>query len=153
MSQYSPEYIESMNLVNDLFMQTYFTRHFDAPVNKELLAHLLCRIHDSLNEEDEGSKGQAVAQNYTDFLLPLPESLRTTETGMVHPDIVNHSQAARGLNTKMNANHRQANELKHAKELKQKLAHQQKLTQSNAPRPKMGMVPTPFGTTRKEQED
>ena len=152
MTQYDKNFVNAIKLLDNLIMDHRFTNFFDAPINKELLSHQLSMIQSQVDEDDSSSTGRASGsrdsgQSYHDFLLPLPDSLIPTETGMIHPDVVNSSQAARGLNTKMDSNHRKTQEKLN---LKQKLQHKQKLKQ-NA-RPRIGLTPTPFGTTKKKDD-
>ena len=151
MAKYDSEYIQALNALDNLTFDHRFTSFFNSPLNKELLSHKLALIEQQLKEEEdlsgETGRGKATHHNYTDFLLPLPDDLIPSETGMVHPDVVNASQASRGLDTKMDSNSRKALEQKCAKELKQKLA------MKNTNRPRMGMMPSPHGTVKRERED
>lgn len=146
MSKTDPFLVSALKTLNELLLDSRFTGQFQAPVNKELLTHKLSLLAAAMEEEsgDGGSAGST--QQYTDYLLPLPESLIPTELGAPHPDVINDSRAARGMNTKINSNSRQAQEQRLAQKL------QKKLGMKNSARPKLGLMPTPFGTRHKEED-
>lgn len=150
MKEINPKFIDSLKTLDELLLDNRFTAQLQAPIDKELLTYKLSVVHETLQLEDEGgsgsSQGGATHKDYTDFLLPLPEELIPAESGMPHPDAVNASQAARGLNTKMDSNHRKALENKYAQKLKNRLAAKQKA------KPRLGLMPTPFGTVKREEE-
>lgn len=147
MSKIDFDLVNALNTMDDLLLDSRFTNAFQAPINRELLAHKLSQIQELLDQEEgSNSSSSGTHQNYTDFLLPLPDNLIPTESGMVHPDVINSSRSSRGLNTKMDSNHRKALEQKHANKLKQKLG------MKNKSKPRLGMMPTPFGTTKREED-
>lgn len=150
MAKYDEDFVNAITLLDNLLMDHRFGNSFDSPINKELLSHNLSMIQLQIDSEEGSSDqtgrtgSQGSAQNYHDFLLPLPDSLIPTETGMIHPDVVNASQAARGINTKMDSNHRKALELNLAQKFKQKL--------QKSAKPRLGLMPTPYGTTKREED-
>ena len=149
MSLDNTQLVGALTLFDRLLFDSRFQSSFQSPINKELLSHKLAEEKSKLENDDE-SRGEAGTQgsfqNYHDFLLPLPESLIPTETGIIHPDVVNASQSARGMGTKMDSNHRKSLEKKLAQEFKQKLKNTAKA------KPKLGLMPTPFGTQKREED-
>ena len=148
MKNINPDLVNALDTLNCLLFDVRFNNQHQAPINRELLSHKLDIIQKSLEEEGTASDttGTDSFIDYEDFLLPLPEELIPTETGMPHPDVIENSRETRGINTKMDSNHKKALKEKHAKKLKQELALK------NKSKPKLGIMPTPFGTTRKEEE-
>lgn len=138
MSSYSLDFLKI-----ELYRYRACESAFKSPVDLEPLQSLILQKEREDSGSSSGSTG--VAQQYTDFLLPLPEHLQQTEVGLPDPAMVAQRRKESGLDKPMNNNTKDAkNELKARAELKNRL--------KAAPRPEMQrkfkIAPRPGGFTQ-----
>lgn len=143
MSSYSLSYLETMLGTFRLCEQ-----FFKAPIDLEPLQHA---IEIKENETDDGgSSSGEFSQNYVDFLLPLPEHLQPTETGIPDPTIVSQRRKEGGLDNPLNSPSQKAR-----KDLKAKaeLKNQYKAKMQPRMQRKIKIAPRPGGFTSTSEED
>jgi hypothetical protein len=143
MSSYSLPYLQTMLGTFRLCEQ-----FFKAPIDLEPLQHAIeNKEHDS---DEDGSSSGSVSQNYVDFLLPLPEHLQPTETGIPDPTIIGQRRKESGLDNPLNSPSQKAR-----KELKAKaeLKNQHKAKIQPRMQRKIKIAPRPGGYTSTSEED
>jgi hypothetical protein len=130
-------------------------RFFRAPLDLEMLKKRLSQKQEE--EESGGSQGSSVSQQYTDFLLPLPEHLQPTEIGIPDPNVIQARRTEKGMNEPLRAQEKNIrNELKAKAELKNQFKNrpapgsQPKLEQQYSR--KLKIAPRPGGSSGRLEE-